>query len=138
MYRLLCAGLGILFCLSGCGKKEPNIYRVTGKITRNNQPVVGIVVHFFPEFGRPSWGKTNENGEFELDYDLQRKGAVEGKHRVYVEYRPGDPGEEHAVRTGAAKQTGERAAILAKYSEENSQLEVIVNKDKQEVHLQLD
>ena len=138
MRFFMCIGLSLLVGAIGCGKSGPKVYRVTGKLTSNNEPVAGLLVHFQPENGRPSWGKTNENGEFELDYDLQTKGAVEGKHRVYVEFRPGDPGEENALRTGKAKPAPNRAAILEKYGQKNSTLEVVINKNKQEVILQLD
>lgn len=126
-----------MVCASGCSK-QPRIHRVTGTVTRNNEPVPNLIVRFFPEHGRPSWGQTNAQGEFELQYDLQTKGAVEGKHKVFIEFMAADPGEEHALKTGTSPEYKDRKALAEKYNEANSPLQAVVEKDNQKIHLQIE
>lgn len=110
------APLAALLALSlGCGDGGPKIVKVKGKITRNGQPVPNCTVHFVPIKGRPSWGQSNEAGEFTLSYDLQREGAEVGQHRVYVEFRANSPEEEHRLATGRMKWPRARKEILEVY-----------------------
>lgn len=123
---------------SGCQRGLPDVCRVRGKITRSGQPVPFVIVHYFPDQGRPSWGQTDEQGEYELEYDPHRKGAESGHHRIYVEFRARDPDEEHLIRTGKRKFPKEKNDILEKYGESTSALEIVIDKDPQVVDLALD
>jgi hypothetical protein len=74
--------------LAGCGPKGPTIVKVSGVAQRNGQPVPDIELTFHPAVGRPSWGITDAQGRFSLNYDRDFTGAVVGKHKVTVRGRP--------------------------------------------------
>jgi hypothetical protein len=130
------AALAALLVLAGgCGQK---VYRVTGTVTSNGKPIDGLVVHFVPERGTPSWGTTDEKGAFALRFDKTTEGAVRGKHRVWVEYRPRDPRQEAAYHEGRLKLPAEVRAALEKYGEKASKLTVEVTRNEQVIELALD
>jgi hypothetical protein len=105
----------ILSALAGC-QKGPDVVEVTGTITRNGEPLRGFLVTFQPERGRPSVGRTDENGYFELNYTLKRKGALKTKHKVFVQYAPTDLMAMQAADAG--RLPPDVREILAKYGSE--------------------
>ena len=78
----------------GCGPRGPVVVRVTGTVTHQGKPVPNLVLNFKPEEGRPSWGITDAEGKYFLEYNRDRKGAVVGKHTVWVRFRPSSPSQE--------------------------------------------
>ncbi|WP_417848391.1 hypothetical protein [Thalassoglobus sp.] len=82
-----CLTLGFVTLLCGCGggvTDQPNLGRVTGVITLDDEPLSGAVVVFTPESGRSSMGETNEDGQYELVYIRDTKGATIGTHSVTI------------------------------------------------------
>ena len=76
--------LPVLLALAGCGKGDyPEMARVTGTVTYKGKPVPNMMVNFMPTEGRPSWGKTDADGKFEMIYDADYKGVKMGHHKVY-------------------------------------------------------
>ncbi len=78
--------------LVGGGSNLPPLAPVTGVVTLNGEPLVDATVEFspIPEPGQPapgsaSFGRTDENGLYELQYKKGVPGAVIGKHRVRIE-----------------------------------------------------
>ncbi|MEW4452879.1 carboxypeptidase-like regulatory domain-containing protein [Bremerella sp. JC817] len=71
---------------AGCGAHDgPALAPVSGKITVDGQPLVGATMEFYPQqVGAPSYGRSNEDGEFTLRYSNGQMGAVPGEHRVNV------------------------------------------------------
>ena len=110
----------LLFCSAGCSSNEPKIVPVSGTVTRNGQPVANITIHFEPEKGRPSWGRSDDNGHYTLNYERGRDGAVAGTHKVFVEFRPSGPDEESQMAEGKLKVPQDRRAILDKYGKRDS------------------
>jgi len=104
---------------------------VTGTLTYKGKPVPNVLVHFEPESGRPSTGRTDDKGHFKLEYDPKSSGAVRGKHKVYVTLPPGGPapGQEDT-------RSAETKEMLAKYGPDSSKVEVTVEKDSKEVKLE--
>jgi hypothetical protein len=139
--------LPILLALAGCGKGDyPAMARVTGTVTYKGKPVPNMMVNFMPTAGRPSWGKTDAAGKFEMIYDEDYKGVKMGHHKVY--FTPpatatiGGPATK-AARKAIAEAVGltpeEMADIRSKYGlEESTKLEVDVTKDPQDFDLKLD
>lgn len=125
-------GCVMLLLVMGC-RSGKQIVQIKGVATRAGKPVSGLTLHFYPKEGRPSWGESNDKGEFGLSYDPQRNGAEVGPHKVWVEFRGGGvPGE-----TGG--RTPEQKAILAKYgNREQPAIDVTIEKANQLVEIKLD
>ncbi|MCI0705726.1 MAG: hypothetical protein L0241_32090 [Planctomycetia bacterium] len=94
--------LGVLLVVTGCSD-EPRVVKVSGVVTHNGEPVPNLRLNFQPEKGRPSWGDTNEKGEFTLEYDATRKGAQVGMHTVSASYLP---------RTGDEEMSGKMPPVV--------------------------
>ncbi|HEX5104335.1 MAG TPA: carboxypeptidase-like regulatory domain-containing protein [Pirellulaceae bacterium] len=77
---------------SGCGGSA-NVAPVKGRVTLDGSPLENALVQFSPGgVGAPSSGRTNAQGEYELTYTEDVKGAVIGNHVVRVTtYQSGDP-----------------------------------------------
>lgn len=134
---LLCS----LWLTIGCGRSD--VVPVKGIVTRGGQPVANIVLWFTPTEGRPSWALTDSEGKFELDYSREYKGAKVAKHRVTVNYdpKPADPGEEQLILSGRkARPTrpAEMDAILGKYGQDVSTLEVEISHAVSDLEIKLD
>jgi hypothetical protein len=124
--------------LVGCSD-APDIARVTGHVTRNGQPVAGATLNFMPENGRPSWAVTDAEGKYELHYSKEYEGALVGKHKVFVVFRPADPKEEAEIMAGRLKRPADQDAIMAKYGKwDTTPLEVEIKESGQVVDLKLD
>jgi len=138
--------LPVLLVLSGCGKGDyPPMARVTGTVTYKGKPVPNMMVNFMPKAGRPSWGKTDANGRFEMVFDSDYKGTELGHHKVYFTPPANtiDMGKSKASSKAIAEAAGltpeEMRDFRKKYGlEESTQLEVDVNKDPEDLKLNLD
>lgn len=80
---LLCAVVGSVTALCGCGGEEVALAPVTGFVTEGGKPMPGAIVEFFPNAGRTSVGKTNEGGEFTMRYG-DDEGVVIGPCKVQI------------------------------------------------------
>ena len=126
---------------AGCGDPDaPEIARVTGTATRGGKPVPNLTVNFMPTDGRPSWGITDDQGHYELEYNADYKGAKTGHHKVYVLFNPTSidasvTGEDQ----GQAISAEDRQDIQQKYgTEDATAMEVDVTEDGQVIDLKLD
>jgi hypothetical protein len=87
------AGMLILaVACSGCGESGPEIASVEGKVTLDGQPLPDAAVVFIPENGRPAGARTDEQGNYVLNFTEGREGAIPGKNRVQISTAR-DPGE---------------------------------------------
>lgn len=88
--RVYCVAVGaaLLFSLAtGCtGKGNPTLGRVSGVVTLDGKPVKGAVLEFIPQESGKSvaWGSTNENGQYEMAFGQNRKGAFLGRTLVRI------------------------------------------------------
>lgn len=128
----------------GCGGSGPEVVPVAGRLTHAGKPLPDMVIWFKPLDGRPSWGATDSDGRFRLNYSRGIDGARVGRHKVWVKYdpRPKDAAEEMAAMSGRNKASNAPAnldAILAKYgSETESPLEVSVAEAVRDLEIELD
>lgn len=74
--------LGMML-LAGCDS-GPAVAPVTGLVTQDGEPLAGAMVEFQPDKGAPSYGYTDENGRYEMNYQTDRKGALLGHHYISV------------------------------------------------------
>lgn len=83
-----------LVILPGCGPGQdvPELGEVTGTVTLDGKPLANAQVRFEPESAALSIGLTDGNGQYELSYVNDAKGAAIGKHVVRIEWFP-DPDE---------------------------------------------
>jgi hypothetical protein len=109
----------------GCGGS--GIVPVTGKLTYKGQPVPGAVILFTPTEGRQSAAETDDEGNFEVLYDERTKGAVIGKHHIFIQPKMGKPSPSKEV-----------APVFNKYSAVNSKKDVEITKDTKVLNLDLD
>jgi len=120
----------ILACVPGCGKSGPDIAFVSGTVTHAGQPVGNVEVNFYPKAGRPSVGRTDAEGNYTLNYNQERKGALFGSHRVSFKFLPRNPIDQPSK---------EISTILNKYGDpKNSPLIVEVKENNQVIPLTLD
>lgn len=70
----------------GCGQKGPKLVNVEGTLTVNGEAIEGALIEFQPDdpTGSPSYGATDADGHYELEFNPQRKGALIGMHRVRI------------------------------------------------------
>jgi hypothetical protein len=61
-----------------------NVAPVSGTVTLDGAPLKRASVMFHPEGGRPSYGVTNEQGHYVLEYTATQLGAEVGKCRVSI------------------------------------------------------
>ena len=73
---------GLLGTLSGCGPSGPEIGEVSGVVSMGGAPVPGASITFYPVTGRQSFGKSDQEGRYTLEYAQDQPGAVTGQHRV--------------------------------------------------------
>src|SRR5262245_45325735 len=84
MGRALGATLMISLVAAGCSAGGPEIVPIEGTVTHQGEPVLNLLIYFVSTEGRPSWGLSDANGHFVLDYDAQHKGAKVGTHKIWV------------------------------------------------------
>jgi len=139
MPRRLVGLLGVLVLLAGCSQDGPEIVPVTGKVTRNGQPVPKLFLSFQPDNGRASWATSDDDGNFELEYDSTHKGARVGNHTVTLLHRPASIDEEMKMNKGKAKLHPEMQKILAKYGPTGTdKLQVTISAQQEPLDLKLD
>ncbi len=93
-------GVALLFSVVGCGGDHPDVGRVNGKVTLDGSPLVAATVMFQPTgSGRASYGVTDAQGSYTLDYVDGVKGAVIGSHKVIIKTEiPGEDGQPPKVK----------------------------------------
>ncbi|MEW4456233.1 carboxypeptidase regulatory-like domain-containing protein [Bremerella sp. JC817] len=105
-----------LVVLLGCssGKPDLDFGEVRGTVQLQGTPLPHATVRFQPSSGRPSYGKTNEAGEFTLKFMGREWGALVGDHQVAIttEDRIEDP------TTGEAR--WQKEILPARYNTETT------------------
>ncbi|WP_144060271.1 carboxypeptidase-like regulatory domain-containing protein [Rhodopirellula sallentina] len=76
--------VALLVACVGCGPEGPEIVPVTGTVLQNGQPVSNASITFYAAQGRPSYGTSDANGNYSLEYSRDVEGAVVGSHTVVV------------------------------------------------------
>lgn len=78
--------LVVLTAMAGCFSDKPDLDfgDVHGKVMLQGQPLANATVRFQPEVGRPSYGRTNDSGEYSLNFMGHPWGAMVGNHQVAI------------------------------------------------------
>lgn len=85
-------------CGGGGADDQPDLGAVSGVVSMDGQPLADVVVTFNPAQGRPSIGKTDSTGKYELGYLRDTKGAMIGTHTVTIttpQEGPTPPGQTY-------------------------------------------
>ncbi len=84
------AGICLLFT-AGCGGVAPTanystvtLLRVSGAVTLDGKPLPAAVVTFDAEDGQFSYGLTDSNGKFSLQFDSAKSGVTPGQKTVRI------------------------------------------------------
>jgi len=82
---LLMGAVVLLLPSVGCNSGEySDLGKVTGQVTMDGQPLAKSLVRFAPESGRTAMGVTDEQGNYELIYVRDVRGAEPGKYQVEI------------------------------------------------------
>jgi hypothetical protein len=130
----------LLILLAGCNS-GPRLVPVKGVVTRGGKPVAFLSVTFVPaDDTRPSTGRTDEQGRFELKFDSKTKGAMIGANKVIVAFRPRNVQDEEDIRAGKVIAFHpEQDAILEKYgNREKTALSIEITDATSDLQLKLD
>ncbi|QDT91814.1 carboxypeptidase-like regulatory domain-containing protein [Gimesia algae] len=112
--------LGLLVSLSACGGSDaPPLGQVKGKVTLDGAPLADANVTFMPETIRGSSGTTDSDGNYELTYIRDEKGAAIGNHKVVI-----------------SKLVDEKETIPPNYSDE-TELTAVVKAGPNEINFDL-
>jgi len=126
----------LLAVLGGCGSDHP-LAQVGGTVTRGGKPIEHIMVHFYPTQGRPSWGVTDAQGRYTMEYD-DRKGVEIGHHKVYVTFSPQDIQVKMDLEFGKYKVPAEMGEIMKKYGDPDKTPLAFDVKESQTIDFKLD
>lgn len=122
-----------LICLVGVSCRsqpddQPELAKVTGIVTLDGRPLEGVLVQFTPQEGRGSQGMTNQEGQYELGYVSDTKGAKIGSHRVKISTPQEDDSDPDAPRV--------TEKVPEKYNSETALTAEVKGGDNQ-IHFQL-
>ncbi len=122
MFSILTVSIALLSLVGGCGRGDlPPLGDVSGKVTLDGEPLVGVIINFEPESGRGATATTDEEGNYTLTYTYGVKGTKLGPSTVMFEWPLGESGRR----------------IPAKYIGLNSELKVDVGDDGAEQNFEL-
>lgn len=111
-------------CFSGSGQ---GLHAVEGTITKDGVPFVDANLEFEPQTaGAPSYGKSDENGNFKLYYSTGKPGAAPGQHTVKVlggrkasDAKPSEPTSKEAPTPQLKEYQGKEIVVTVEPSGEN-------------------
>jgi hypothetical protein len=147
LVHLMCLFLAIGLVV-GCGGEtvnRPPVYKVRGKVTLSGKPIPGADITFSNrEANRSAFGRTDENGEYQLTTFTANDGALEGKHEVTIVEIPPiastpalpDIETEAYQPPGVGEDTmpAPKSSLNARYADPStSGLIAVVNKDGENV-----
>ena len=95
-YQVKSRDLGWLLVLVtavGCGSDTPPLGTVSGKVTLDGEPLVGVIINFKPDDGRVATGTTDKDGRYTLEYVYGTEGTKVGKSTVMFEWPLGQGGK---------------------------------------------
>lgn len=107
----LIGAIMLALCCGGCGSQGADYSKVdlntaTGKVTLDGQPLAGAVVTFEAEDGQFSYGLTDSNGAYALQFDSEKKGVTPGPKVVRISTTRKIPG----LNTSEASEGGESSS----------------------------
>ena len=110
---LLAISLGSPGC-SG-NSDRPELGLVNGNVTLDGKPWSGVIINFQPVKGKSSAAKVDDEGNYELMYDINVKGAALGPNKVAFQYLTGETGPliPQKYRVSASDSVKEKVQVEA-------------------------
>jgi hypothetical protein len=128
-YLHFCTGVILLTCFSGCQPSLPyEIVPLSGTVTYQGKPVPNTEIVFAPEVGRPSNGRTDDNGRFTMIYTVKYNGVQKGKGKFFFPIS----------RMIGDNSTSEFQKVLEKYGAENTPLQFDIQKAEKNFEINLE
>ena len=117
----------------GCfgGRPDLDFGNVSGKVTLQGEPLADATVRFQPTTGRPSYGKTNENGEYSLNFMGKEWGAIVGDHQVAIT-------TEDRIENPETGESRWQSEILPPKYNKQSELTAVVEPGENQIDFTLD
>jgi hypothetical protein len=101
-----------LLMLSGCGSDLPKLGAVKGKVTLDGKPLANAGVVFTPlDGGRQSMAVTDQDGNYELVYLRDIRGAKVGQHAVGIAAADGESAKQEPIPSRYNTQTTLRESV---------------------------
>lgn len=126
-YSFFLVAIGVSLIVGCGGGGDPDVVSVTGTVTMDGQPLPNATVVFISGQGRPSGAITDENGQYELNYTGDQKGARIGTNRVQITTAQGPSETMEGEPVAAVPET-----VPKKYNDQ-SELEFEVTADGENV-----
>ena len=126
--HLRIVGIFLLVALAGCGRRTVDydsigLVEVTGHVTLDGQPLQGAYVVFESSDNRQSYGTTNADGQYRLNYNSEQTGVMPGPMKVRITNTPpGEAAEEPSLNHSVTP------PVPPQYNAQST-LEVIVESD---------
>jgi len=116
--RSVAALLAVVITCSGCGQANENLASVTGTITLDGHPLADAQVVFSPvSGGTTSYGRTDEDGQYEMVFSDYESGAWLGVNKVQVSTGDvdgeGGPGKPERVPVTYNRNTALSEEVIA-------------------------
>ncbi len=118
-FKNCCSQCHLLFQLGcgGGGGERPDLGYVEGTVTMDGTPLANVVLTFQPDHARPAYGRTDDQGWYELVYTEGNPGATIGPHSVRISSADAnsEDGGNYEDGEGDGKSRGEK--IPSKYTQ---------------------
>jgi len=114
-YRFISLACLIFLLPCGCGKNDgPKLSGVSGTILFDGKPLSNAAVMFQPEFGRPAFATTDDQGHYTLKYSDGSQGAATGKNTVSIRTEiEGEQGHPHIQKELLPNRYHDRTTLSA-------------------------
>lgn len=111
----LCGILMLAASAVGCGPEgadysKVDLINVQGKVTLDGQPLAGAVVTFEAADGQFSYGLTDSNGSYSLQFDSEKQGVTPGAKIVRISTTRKIPGLNTSEGSEGGEASGEGPA----------------------------
>ena len=149
-FRLISLSCLLMATSIFAGCNDSKIGTVSGVVLIDGEPVEMASISFFPDVGRASVGRTNDKGEYVLNYTRGQKGALIGNHKVTIStryvaetnYNQQTYNEEGLVkqsRSDLVKSKGRKEMIPKKYRDpEETELTAAVKPGSNQIDFNLE
>jgi len=117
----------VLLTPLGCGGGNIPLTPVKGTVSMDGSPVPQATIEFRSHEGRPAMAVTDDDGNYEMMYTRERKGAVDGEYTVVITTAI----EADADSSNPLEQQGREETLPKKYNKEST-LKVTVDRKRTE------